>query len=415
VDEPVGGRARWRAAALPALGAVLLAGIGVGVGLGGGGSSEHPTRAPTPTTQPTGTGPSATQPAGAGPPAKSAPAGEQFGVNVNRLFNDRAYSSGEIDAQLQALRATGATVARSDALWEAAEPAPPAGGVHHYQWGFDDLIAGSLAEHGLRWLPILDYTAPWDQSTAGQDHSPPRSADDFAAFAAAFARRYGTGGTFWSERPALQALPVQTYEIWNEPDNAEFWYPAPDAASYADLYERARDAIASASADAHVIIGGLTSPASFLSAMLAARPELSGHIDGVAIHPYGPNPGVVLTRLRGARATLDDLGMASVPLYVTEFGWTTSPPGSLDYAPASARPGYIESTLAAIARGSCGVAAVILYTWVTPERDPADREDWFGIHAPGAGASPDVAAFAAGLRQAAAPGAAVAVCGAGAH
>jgi hypothetical protein len=149
--------------------------------------------------------------------------------------------------------------------------------------------------------------------------------------------------------------------------------------------------------------------------MLAARPELRGHIDGVAFHPYGASPGVVMARLRGDRATLDDLGLSGVPLYVTEFGWTTSPPGSLDYAPASARPGYIQSTLAAIGRSSCGVAATILYTWVTPERNPADREDWFGIHAPGAGASPDVAAFVAGLRGATAPGVQGAVCGAGAR
>jgi hypothetical protein len=334
-------------------------------------------------------------------------------VNVNRLFNDGAYSSSEINAQLGALEATGATVARSDALWEAAEPAPPVGGVHRYHWGFDDLIAGSLAAHRLRWLPILDYTVGWDQSVPGQDHSPPRSSDDFAAFAAAFARRYGTGGTFWSEREAPQALPVQTYEVWNEPDNAQFWYPAPDAPAYAALYEQAREAITSVSPDARVIIGGLTNPAGFLPALLAARPELRGRIDGVAIHPYGASPGVVLARLRRARTTLDVLGLAGVPLYVTEFGWTTSPPGSLDYTPASTRPGYIESTLAAIGRSSCGVAAAILYTWVTPRRNPADREDWFGIHPPGGGASADVAAFVAGLRGATAPGVAGAVCGAG--
>ena len=336
-------------------------------------------------------------------------------MSVNRLFNDRTYASGDIDAQLRVLQMTGATVARSDALWEAAEPAPPAGGIHRYQWGFDDMVAGSLAAHGLQWLPILDYTAGWDQSTPGQDHSPPRSPDEFAAFAAAFARRYGAGGTFWSEGRAPQAVPVQTYEIWNEPDNAEFWYPAPDAAAYAGLYEQARDAITSVSPDARVIIGGLSNPEGFLPAMLAARPELGGHIDGVAIHPYGAGPAVVLARLRGARATLDRLGLARVPLYVTEFGWTTSPPGSLDYAPASARPGYIESTLAAIGRSSCGVATAILYTWVTPERNPADREDWFGIHAPGHGASADAAAFAAGLREATAPGVTGAVCGAGAR
>ena len=120
-------------------------------------------------------------------PALPAPAGQVFGINVNRLFNDLTYTQAQIDAQLAAVRATGATVARSDALWEAAEPHAPVDGRHRYDWSFDDQIAGSLAAHGLTWLPIIDYTAPWAQSVSGQDHSPPRSDADYAAYAAAFA------------------------------------------------------------------------------------------------------------------------------------------------------------------------------------------------------------------------------------
>ena len=42
----------------------------------------------------------------------------------------------------------------------------------------------------------------------------------------------------------------------------------------------------------------------FLAGMLAARPDLRGHIDGVAIHPWGPNPAAVLDHVRSARAEL---------------------------------------------------------------------------------------------------------------
>ena len=90
---------------------------------------------------------------------------------------------------------------------------------------------------------------------------------------------------------------------------------------------------------ARVIVGGLTNPRAFLPAMLRARPDLAGHIDGVAIHPYGANPLVVLRTVRDARAVLDSLGLSAVPLYVTEFGWTTEPAGALDWAPAQAAPG----------------------------------------------------------------------------
>jgi hypothetical protein len=97
--------------------------------------------------------------------------------------------------------------------------------------------------------------------------------------------------------------------------------------------------------------------------------------------------------------------MGAVPLYVTEFGWTTHPPGAIAYAPASRRPADIQSVLETLGHLDCGLAATLLYTWVTPERDPADGQDWYGIASPTdpSLATPDSAAFAAGLRAAVAP------------
>jgi hypothetical protein len=374
----------------------------------GGGAT--PKRPPAPTVPAsTSTTATPTQPM-AGPPAKPAPTRERLGINVNRLFNDGTFTRAQIDSSLAALRRTGATLARSDALWEAGEPTAPTGGVHRYDWSFDDQIAGALAAHGLQWLPILDYSAPWAQSIPGQDHSAPRSASDFAAWAGALAARYGAGGTFWRQHPALSALPVDTYEVWNEPDNPAFWVPEPNAAYYANLYLETRDAIAAADPGARVIVGGLTNPRAFLPAMFHARPDLAGHVDGVAIHPYGANPFVALATVRTARSVLDSLGLPAVPLYVTEFGWTTSPEGALDWAPAQARPGYISATLAALGHTNCGIAAALLYTWVTPERNPKNAQDWFGIEPPPGGGSPSVTAFTAGLAKAAAPAPTVPLC-----
>lgn len=335
-------------------------------------------------------------------PALGAPAVAQFGANVNLLFNTLTNTPAQIDAQLRTLQATGATVARSDALWEATEPTAPVGGRHHYAWAFDDRIAGSLAAHSLTWLPILDYSAPWAQSIPGQDHSPPRADADYAAYAAAFAARYGPGGSFWRVHPSLPAEPVTAIEIWNEPDNAEFWTPHPDAAAYAALYLAARAAVDAVAPTVRVLVGGLTDPPGFLPAMLAAAPALRGHLDGVAIHPYG-DPPVLLSRVRGARQTLTALGLAAVPLYVTEFGWTTSPPGAIAYAPAAQRPGFIADALRALRGGTCGVAATILYTWVSPESNSADPQQWYGISNPAdpAAPNPDTLAFTAGLRAAA--------------
>jgi hypothetical protein len=346
----------------------------------------------------------------AAPPVRSqraalpAPAGQVYGINVNRLFNDLTYTPAQIDAQLAAVRASGATVARSDAFWEAAEPDAPVGGRHRYDWSFADQIAAALAAHGLTWLPIIDYTAPWAESVSGQDHSPPRSFADYAAYAEAFAARYGSGGTFWRAHSALTPVPVTAIEIWNEPDNPEFWGPSPDAAAYARMYLTARAAIDAANPSIRVLVGGLTNASVFLPAMVQAQPELRGHVDGVAVHPYG-NPAVVLDRVRGARAALVGAGLGTVPLYVTEFGWTTEPVGAIGYAPASRRPSDIENVLTDLGHLDCGLAATLLYTWVTPDQNATDGQDWYGIANPTdpSAATPDTLAFAAGLRAAAAP------------
>ena len=337
-------------------------------------------------------------------PALAAPAGEAFGASVNRLFNDMTDTPAQISAQLSALRATGATLARSDALWEATEPSAPVDGVHRWVWTFDDTIAGDLAAAGLSWLPILDYTAPWAQSVPGQDHSPPRAVADYAAYARAFTARYGAGGTFWRGHPQLIARPVTAIEIWNEPDNPEFWNPQPDAAGYARLYATAREAIDDADPSVRVIVGGLVNPAAFLPAMLRADPGLAGHLDGVAIHPYG-TPAVVLAKVRGARRALHGLGMDAVPLYVTEVGWTTSPPGALDYVAAPRRPAWIERTLAALqppALRAGGHRALHLGDAATrPGRQPGLVRD----PRPDDTATPSSDAFAAAVRAAAAPSA----------
>ena len=258
-----------------------------------------PTTPPT-TTTPTTTTPTTTPPA-AGPPAKPSPAATQYGASVNLVFNALIYTQPQINAQLQALHQTGATIARSDAFWEAAEPKAPVNGIHHYDWTFADSVAGSLAAHGLRWLPIIDYSALWAESVPGQDHSPPRSASAYAAYAAAFAARYGPGGSFWRSHPDLPAEPVETYEIWNEPDIAAFWAPSPDPSRYVELYLRARDAITSVDPTARVIIGGLVRADVSLPAMLQARPDLRRHLDGVAIHPYRANPLGLLAVVRADR------------------------------------------------------------------------------------------------------------------
>lgn len=336
-----------------------------------------------------------------------------FGVNTGVMFNSEQYSGSQVDSQVAAVAATGATVVRSDALWEYTETQPPLQPftVHRYNWTLDDQIVTSLAEHGLRWLPIIDYSPQWARAVPSDLHSPPASDSNYAAFAAALASRYGPGGNFWLEYPKIKPAPVVTYEIWNEPDDGVFWQPAPNPAAYATLYTAARNAIKSKQPGATVIVGGLTRPAWFLQAMVASDPGVTGQIDGVAIHPYGSTPAGVFGAVRAARLAMRSSGLASVPMYITEFGWTTH--GSGPYSTTAAqRPAYISATISTLGHTDCGIAAVLLYAWTTPERNPSNPEDWYGISPPGGGESADTAAFATALAAAQAPAPAVLLCSA---
>jgi hypothetical protein len=197
---------------------------------------------------------------------------------------------------------------------------------------------------------------------------------------------------------------VDTIEIWNEPDNPTFWYPSPNPAQYAVLYAAAQRAIAAVKPQIHVIVGGLNHPSTTLRTLIPAIRALHAPIDGVSVHPYALTPAGVLENVRRARRLLDRLGVGPVALYVTEFGWTTQPPGALDYAPAQARPGYVQDTLAALGHTDCHIAAVTVFSWVTLELDPRSYVDWFGLVPPSGGPSPDRKAFAAGVDAALKPG-----------
>jgi hypothetical protein len=318
-----------------------------------------------------------------------------FGVSVNRVFNDD-FTPSHWDAPLQAVHDTGFRAARSDAFWMWAEPEPPKDGVHTYDWTKLDAEAGALAKHDLRWLPIIDYSAHWAASDPSNYHSPPTSNDDYAAYAKAFAERYGRGGTH------AGPLPVTTYEIWNEPNGPWFWHPTPDPAVYADMYLKARAAIKSVDPQATVVVGGLVADATFVEAMYAARPDLRGNVDAIGWHAYAPTPAGIIRGVRGLRQTLERLGDSDVPINITELGWPThgtSKEAKPIVVSEDARAMSLEVTAEALSRSDCNIGAVVPYTWTTPEQDVNSAEDWYGMRHPDGSASPTSDAMARVLER----------------
>jgi hypothetical protein len=156
----------------------------------------------------------------------------------------------------------------------------------------------------------------------------------YAAFASEAVKRYA-------------AMGVHAYEVWNEPNIAAFWQPAPDAAAYTELLRTAYPAIKAADPSAIVVTGGLSpavtnetsiAPTDFLQGVYANGGQ--GAFDAVADHPYSwpAYPGETQGwnawyQMTGAdpslRSVMTANGDSDKKIWATEYGAPTNgPPGT---------------------------------------------------------------------------------------
>jgi hypothetical protein len=128
---------------------------------------------------------------------------------------------------------------------------------------------------------------------------------------------------------------IRYYEVWNEPNNKEFWdidtkessnQTIYDAAvqSYIDRLQDTYTIIKENRPDAFVLLGGIADQG--MERWIEAFSRLKGYesVDIVSFHDYGPNPEQLSTRLQAlkiAMAKTPEFGVK--PIWVTEFGFTT--------------------------------------------------------------------------------------------
>jgi hypothetical protein len=149
-----------------------------------------------------------------------------------------------------------------DLLWERVERRGA------YRFLAYDTMMNALEARGMGALLILDYGHP--------DHGGkvPRTAEDIAAF-----------GRF-AEAAAMRFKGRDVrYEIWNEPDIAQFWPSKPNAREYAALLREAVSAIHRADPAASVVSGGVSRlDLKFLRK--AIDPDLAAGLIAIGVHPY---------------------------------------------------------------------------------------------------------------------------------
>jgi len=313
-----------------------------------------------------------------GPPALGFSAGELTELGAT-----------ELNARLSALAATGATWVRFDVAWPTVQPHGPA----EWDWTAADRVVSAAAAHGLHSLPILGYTPAWARADGcGDLRCPPARPADFARFAATAVGRYQGSG-------------VGVWEIWNEPNLASSWAPAPDATAYADLLRATTAAIRATGVPATVLTGGLgpaqtapgeVHPAEFLDRVYSVAGAQA--FDGVGMHPYSfpalPSDTSQTwsgwSQLRQVRDLMVAKGDAAKSIWITEFGAPTAGPGALatladrKYA---AHPDHVDESLqrqSAVdgfdqAIATPWVQGFFWYNFKDLGTDPANTEDHYGV------------------------------------
>jgi hypothetical protein len=202
-------------------------------------------------------------------------------------------------------------------------------------WTKYETLFKTAAERGITILPVLMDT------TSGSAYPGPAQFEAWGKWVKEVVGKFGTGGSFWIGK--AKTKPVQTWEVWNEP-NLPLYSPVNPVSGqlYGEFFVYTVDRIREVRADAQALVGGLyvlreegskyKEFENFITGLYAA-PGFSSRIGGLGIHPYGFSPGNqfedVKERVEKARTVLNSkAGGTSQPLWITEVGWPVKDNGT---------------------------------------------------------------------------------------
>jgi hypothetical protein len=230
-------------------------------------------------------------------------AGVEPGVNVY-LHNDPNPA-----ATLRAVRAAGIRTVKQTFYYPGSAEAA--------DWALSDRILAVAAEAGVIVVPLLDGEP--------DDFAPPEP-DDFAAWAGAFAARYGEQ--------------VEAYIIWDEPNLTSHWGKShPNPRAYAALLSASAAAIRAADAGAIIVAAPLaptveTGPENLAEPLFLRElydGGAAGAFDVVAAKPYGFDSSPLdrtvdvnilnFSRAILIRETMEAYGDGDKAIWAGNWGW----------------------------------------------------------------------------------------------
>ncbi|WP_237568661.1 cellulase family glycosylhydrolase [Mycolicibacterium lacusdiani] len=275
----------------------------------------------------------------------------------------------QIDAALDEMQAMGVNTVRIGIPWAGINPVEG-----YYDWSQSDYLINAADERGMGILAVITTTPTYQQNGSGI-YSEPIDPAAYGEFAGLAAERY--------------AGQVGAYEIWNEPNAAPFYGPAPDPAGYTELLKAAYTSIKAADPDATVVGGVVGStitygnftlnPVDFVDQMYDAGAQ--GYFDALSFHPYqytmpfstgGYHPDSPLNQLDDIHDLMVTNGDGDKLIWASEYGQPTAVSSEAEQA------AYLEDMLTTWREiGYTGPAFV--YTLEDDLTGSTDPEATFGL------------------------------------
>ncbi len=190
----------------------------------------------------------------------------QMATAVGDDYFDGTSPTGRIKRHLAIARRAGAKYLRCAFSWDAIEKKRD-----QYDWTFWDTLVDLAGQNGIQLLPYVAYTPEWAARGAKEFwKQPPREAQFYGDFMYRIAARYRGR--------------IRTWEIWNEPDNKDYWTGTAD--EFAPLVELAARRIREADPNAILILGGMAyGPGEFFQRLMT-KYQIDEYVDVIAMHAY---------------------------------------------------------------------------------------------------------------------------------
>jgi polysaccharide biosynthesis protein PslG len=258
-------------------------------------------------------------------------------------------------------------------------------GEHAYDWQKYDALVEHANRYGVNVLGMIGYTPYWARNSVCDysDKCEPADPTKYSNFVNEVVSRYKSEG-------------VSNWEIWNEPNNINFWKPAPNVSKYTEMLDMAYIAAKQADASSNIVSAGLSpatnenknvAPVDFVKQMYNMGAKNS--FDALGFHPYCFHESFncpVEYADWSAWSQMSDTpssirkemvlnGDEAKKIWITEFGAPTQGYGSVS---ESQQADELANAYNKLSRVNW-TGPMFWYSLQDTGLDSNDSEDWFGL------------------------------------